>query len=71
MAETYGWEHLLYSIARVSVVMKGNEVSFQQETARFEIGERENTVISPQVQAVKDLFDRAGHQMYCAKRYGV
>lgn len=60
VAETYGWEHLLYSIARVSVVMKGNEVSFQQETARFEIGERENTVISPQVQAVKDLFDRAG-----------
>lgn len=60
VAETYGWEHLLYSIARVSVVMKGNEVSFQQETARFEIGEKENTVISPQVQAVKDLFDRAG-----------
>ena len=59
VAETYGWEHLLYSIARVSVVMKGNEVSFRQENARFEIGERDNTVISPQVQAVKNLFDRA------------
>ena len=47
------------SIARVSVVMKGNEVSFRQENARFEIGERDNTVISPQVQAVKNLFDRA------------
>lgn len=60
VAKTYGWENLLYSIARVSVVMEGNQVSFNQSTARFTIGKAQNEEIHPQAQAVKDLLEKAG-----------
>ncbi len=60
VAEVYGWERVIYSLARVSVVMKGNQVSYNPEGAHMEFGEKTNRVISPRVQAVQELFRRAG-----------
>ena len=60
VAGVYGWERVIYSLTRVSVVMKGNQVSFNPAGAHMEFGEKTNEVISPRVQAVKELFERAG-----------
>ena len=60
MAAAYGWENMLYSLMRVSVVMDQNRVSFNPKVASAEFGERKNTELSPRVQAVKALFERAG-----------
>lgn len=62
VAAAYGWERLLYSFARVSVVMDGNRVSFSPDNASIAYGEKRNDpqAWTEQVQAVKDLFDKAG-----------
>ncbi|MBT9779510.1 2-dehydropantoate 2-reductase [Clostridium sp. MCC353] len=59
-AEEYGWDRVIYSLARVSVVMKGNQVSYNPKVAHMEFGEKTNQTISERVQAVKDLFESAG-----------
>ena len=60
VAASYGWENLLYSLTRVSVVMKDGEVTFNDTAAQMEFGEKHNETISPRVQAVKELFESAG-----------
>lgn len=60
VAEEYGWNRVIYSLARVSVVMKGNQVSYNPKVAHLEFGEKTNETISERVQAVKDLFESAG-----------
>lgn len=60
VAAAYGWENMLYSLVRVSVVMDKNRVSFNPKVASAEFGERRNTELSPRVLAVKSLFERAG-----------
>lgn len=60
VAEEYGWDRVIYSLARVSVVMKGNQVSYNPKVAHLEFGEKTNETISERVQAVKDLFESAG-----------
>lgn len=60
VAAVYGWERVLYSLMRVSVVMEGNRASCNPAAARIEFGERRNTEPSGRVLAVKKLFDRAG-----------
>lgn len=60
VAAVYGWDRILYSLVRLSVVMDGNQVSFNPDTACVEFGERRNEALSGKVLAVKDLFERAG-----------
>ena len=60
VAEVFGWGNLLYSLAKVSVVMKDGCASFNPKAARIEMGEKHNETVSPRVQAVKELFERAG-----------
>lgn len=60
VAAVYGWENLLYSLAKVSVVMKDGNAWFDPEIARIEFGEKKNESISPRVQAVKELMESAG-----------
>lgn len=60
VAEVFGWDNLLYSLAKVSVVMKDGCASFNPKAARIEMGEKHNETMSPRVQAVKELFERAG-----------
>lgn len=59
VASVYGRDRLLYSLAKVSVVMKDGQAVFDPNVARIEFGERKNEVISPRVQAIRDLFDAA------------
>ena len=60
VAAVYGWDNLLYSLAKVSVVMKDGQAVFDPKVARSEFGERKNETISPRVQSVKDLLEAAG-----------
>ena len=60
VAASYGWENLLYSLARVSVVMRDGKVTFSDASAQMEFGEKHNETLSPRVQAVKALFESAG-----------
>lgn len=60
VAAAYGWERVLYSLARISVVMDGNQVSFNPSMASVEFGEKRNQEPTERVQAVKALFERAG-----------
>ena len=60
VAKTYGWEWVIYSLARVSVVMNGNQVNFDPRNSVIEYGEKTNETLSERVEAVKCLFDRAG-----------
>ena len=52
VASVYGWDNLLYSLAKVSVVMKDGQASFKPDAARIEFGEKRNQVITRQVSAV-------------------
>ncbi len=38
MAAVFGWDNLLYSLAKVSVVMKDGCASFNPKAARIEMG---------------------------------
>lgn len=60
VAQAFGWDNLLYSLAKVSVVMKDGHASFNPEVAQIELGEKHNETLSPRVQAVKELFERSG-----------
>ena len=60
VAASYGWENLLYSLARVSVGMRDGKVTFSDASAQMEFGEKHNETLSPRVQAVKALFESAG-----------
>lgn len=59
-ANVFGWKNLLYSLAKVSVVMKDGKASFDPNAARIELGEKHNEILSPRVRAVKELFESAG-----------
>ena len=60
VAKEYGYEKMLYSFARVSVNMTGNELTFDPNFAFMEFGEKMNTEITNRVSAVCELFDKAG-----------
>ena len=60
VASVYGWDNLLYSLAKVSVVMKDGQASFKPDAARIEFGEKRNRIITPRVRVLKELFESAG-----------
>ena len=67
VASVYGWERQIYSLARVSVVRNGNQVSYDPKAAHVEFGEKTNETISERVQAVRDLFERSGIESWVPK----
>lgn len=60
LAAAYGWEHMLYSYMRVSIVMKDGVANFDPNFGKVHFGEAHNDEPSEKVLAVKALFDAAG-----------
>jgi len=60
VAKYYGWDHVLYSYMRVSIVMKDQTADFDPNWGFVHFGEADNRVYSKRVKAVKKLFDEAG-----------
>ncbi|SHH66508.1 2-dehydropantoate 2-reductase [Sporobacter termitidis DSM 10068] len=60
VAEVYGWENVLYSYMRVSIVMKDGTANFNPDVGTVHFGEAKNDTLSERVRRVKALFDRCG-----------
>ncbi len=60
VASVYGWEYVLYSYMRISVVMDQGIANFNPDGGSVHFGEKENGTFSPRVQAVKEVFDLCG-----------
>lgn len=58
VAAVYGWEHVLYSYMRMSIVMKDGRADFNPYWGKLYFGEDENTVITERVQAIRDVLER-------------
>ena len=61
--KTYGREHVLYSLMRISIEMKDGHADFDAgNSSHVFFGDRKNDLsnLSPDVLAVKELFDRCG-----------
>ena len=57
LAAAYGWEHVLYSYMRISIVMKNGVADFNPNAGNVHFGEKENQVLSGRVKDIMSLFD--------------
>ncbi len=57
VAAAYGWDHVLYSYMRMSIVMKNGKADFDPYWGKVHFGEAKNLELSGRVQAVKAFFD--------------
>ncbi|QHQ63203.1 2-dehydropantoate 2-reductase [Anaerocolumna sedimenticola] len=57
IAEVYGWEHVMYSYMRVSIVMKDGAADYDPELGKVYFGEAKNTELTDRVKAVQNLFE--------------
>ncbi len=57
IAKVYGWEHVVYSYMRVSIVMKNGVADFNPDMGKVHFGEKDNSKLSERVTAIKELFD--------------
>ncbi len=60
LAAAYGWEHVLYSYMRVSIVMTNGAADFDPQAGKIHFGEAKNDNLSDRVLAVRALFDACG-----------
>lgn len=58
VAEVYGWDHVLYSYMRMSIVMKDGCADFDPYWGKVHFGEKINETLTPRVQAVKEFLER-------------
>lgn len=58
VAAEYGWEHVLYSYMKISIVMKDGRADFNPDGGKVHFGEKDNTVCTDRVRRIKELFDR-------------
>ncbi|MBU3876171.1 2-dehydropantoate 2-reductase [Faecalicatena sp. AGMB00832] len=58
VAAVYGWDHVLYSYMRMSIVMKNGKADFDPYWGKIYFGEAKNDVLTERVQAVMDLMER-------------
>ncbi|MDO4313744.1 MAG: ketopantoate reductase family protein [Eubacteriales bacterium] len=58
VAAEFGWEHILYSYMKISVVMKDGTADFDPDGGKVHFGEKENTVYSERVDQIRALFNR-------------
>ncbi|MGB8455652.1 MAG: 2-dehydropantoate 2-reductase [Anaerocolumna sp.] len=57
IAAVYGWEHIIYSYMRVSIIMKDGIADFDPEFGKVYFGEAKNDELTERVKAVRELFD--------------
>lgn len=62
VAAVYGWEHVLFSLMRVSSVMRDGVCSYDPASGAVFFGEKKNQLsqLSERVTAVKNLFSASG-----------
>lgn len=60
VAAAYGWEHVLYSFMRVSIVMSDGVTNYDPAKGFVHFGEKDNQVYSERVEAVREVFERCG-----------
>ena len=60
VANAYGWDKVIYSLARISSVRDGNSVSFNPANSFLEYGEKTNKELSDRVKAIRKLFTKSG-----------
>lgn len=58
VAQAYGWEHVLYSYMRMSIVMKNGKADFDPYWGKIYFGEVKNEALTERVKAVSDLMER-------------
>lgn len=58
VAAVYGWEQVLYSYMRVSIVMKDGRADFDPYWGKVHFGEARNETLTKRTAAVKKLFER-------------
>lgn len=58
VAAAYGWNHVLYSYMRMSIVMKNGRADFDPYWGKVYFGEAQNDCITERVQAVADLMEK-------------
>ena len=58
VAAVYGWEHMLYSYVNMSITMVGGHVDYDPTKGCIYFGDKDNTILSENVLAVKELFDK-------------
>ena len=60
VGEIFGYDNLIYSLTRASVVKEGNRISFNPNNSFLEIGERKAGPASDRVQQVKTALEKGG-----------
>jgi 2-dehydropantoate 2-reductase len=60
IAAVYGWEHVLYSYMRVSIVMKDGIADFDPAFGKVYFGEAKNAELTERVKNIKELFETSG-----------
>lgn len=59
IAGRFGKQKVIYGLTRKSVVMKAGVCSYDPRNGYFAFGEARNDTISPRIQAMKELFEKA------------
>lgn len=57
VAAAYGWEHVIYSYMRMSIVMKDGVADFDPYWGKVHFGEARNETLTKRVTVVKAFFD--------------
>lgn len=60
LAAVYGWEHVMYSYMRISIVMKDGKADFNEALGKVHFGEARNSKLTERVKTVKELFEACG-----------
>lgn len=58
VAAAYGWDHVLYSYMRMSIVMKDGKADFDPYWGKLYFGEAKNEELTERVLAVKETMER-------------
>ena len=59
VAAVYGWDHVLYSYMRISIVMKDGMANFNPNGGHIHFGEAKNIEYSDRVKAIQDCFNNS------------
>jgi 2-dehydropantoate 2-reductase len=58
VAAVYGWDHVLYSYMRMSIVMKEGRADFDPYWGKVYFGEAQNEQLTERVMAVRDVMEK-------------
>ncbi|QNM06450.1 ketopantoate reductase family protein [Qiania dongpingensis] len=57
VAAAYGWEHVMYSYMRMSIVMKDGTADFDPYWGKVHFGEAKNEELTPRTERIRDFFE--------------